>query len=374
PVTYTVTDDGGNSASCTFNVTVLDTQAPTVNCPAPITVTTPVGSCTAIVNYTVTASDNCPGAVAQLVSGPASGSAFPIGTTTVTWRAVDAAGNISLSNCSFTVTVLDGQLPVISAQPANRTVCVGTSATFSVTSSNALTYQWQAWNSVTQTWSDIPGATNSTYTVNNVTHSMNTNSYRVRIAGLCTTILSNHATLTVNPLPTISISTSIQPTLLPTQTVILTANGVPGGGTYVWFKNNVVIPGATSQTLGPLGIADLGTYKVTYTDPNGCVNTSADVVVKAQPSSGIVVYPNPNNGQFNVRFYNTTSQFATVHVYNAVGQRMLLFSERFTLTAQSYNTLSVVMRQFVAAGTYEVVVLDDNNRRIDVDRIIVANQ
>ncbi|MBV9986501.1 MAG: HYR domain-containing protein, partial [Chitinophagaceae bacterium] len=38
------------------------------------------------------------------IAGPASGSLFPVGTTTVTWRATDESGNSS--TCSFTVTVL----------------------------------------------------------------------------------------------------------------------------------------------------------------------------------------------------------------------------------------------------------------------------
>lgn len=44
------------------------------------------------------------------VSGLGSGSLFPIGTTTETWQAVDASGN--MATCSFTVTVIDNQGPV----------------------------------------------------------------------------------------------------------------------------------------------------------------------------------------------------------------------------------------------------------------------
>jgi hypothetical protein len=351
---------------------VNDQTPPVITCPANITVNTPVGSCTAVVNFTVTATDNC-GAV-TVVSVPASGSVFPIGTTTVTSTATDACG--MTATCTFTVTVNDVQLPVITAQPANRTVCVGTTAVFSVTAitspsaNGPLAYQWQLWNTSTNTWGDIAGATASTLTLTGVTHSMNANSYRVRVIGLCTTIISTHATLTVNPLPTISISTSIQPTLLPTQTVILTANGNPGGGTYVWFKNNVVIPGATSQTLGPLGVLDAGTYKVTYTDPNGCVRTSADVVVTAQASPNIWVYPNPNNGQFHIRFYNTTPQDVTVKVYDDLGQE--IFSRKYPVPLPTYSVLDVDLGKRLAIGTYTVVLFNPANQRIGVKMIIVG--
>jgi len=369
---YRATDVCGNFSECTQIITVNDQTPPTITCPANITVFTPVGSCTAVVNFTVTASDNC-GAV-TVVSVPASGSVFPIGTTTVTSTATDACG--MTATCTFTVTVNDVQLPVITAQPVNRTVCVGTTAVFSVTAitspspNGPLAYQWQLWNTSTNTWGDIAGATASTLTLTNVTHSMNANSYRVRVIGLCTTIISNHATLTVNPLPTISISTSIQPTLLPTQTVILTANGSPGGGTYVWFKNNVVIPGATSQTLGPLNVLDAGTYKVTYTDPNGCVNTSADVIVKAQQSPNIWVYPNPNNGQFHIRFYNTTPQDVTVKVYDDLGQE--IFSRKYPVPLPTYSVLDVDLGKRLAIGTYTVVLFNPANQRIGVKMIIVG--
>jgi subtilisin-like proprotein convertase family protein len=118
-VNCTVTDASGNSASCSFTVTVNDTQAPTVTCPANITTTTGLGQCSRMVTFTVTASDNCPGVT--VVSSPPSGTVFPKGTTTVTATATDASGNTAM--CSFTVTVLDMQLPFITCPP-NQTVSV----------------------------------------------------------------------------------------------------------------------------------------------------------------------------------------------------------------------------------------------------------
>lgn len=47
----------------------------------------------------------------QLISGLPSGSIFPVGNTTVTYRATDSAGNTD--QCSFVVTVTDGQVPEI---------------------------------------------------------------------------------------------------------------------------------------------------------------------------------------------------------------------------------------------------------------------
>src|SRR5207248_1638003 len=55
------------------------------------------------------ATDNC--SVTNLVSVPASGSAFPVGVTTVTNTATDSSGNSS--TCSFTVTVTPGNRPPV---------------------------------------------------------------------------------------------------------------------------------------------------------------------------------------------------------------------------------------------------------------------
>ncbi|UKN03859.1 HYR domain-containing protein [Paracrocinitomix mangrovi] len=115
-VTYQVTDASGNTASCSFNVTVTDNEAPTIACPANITVNTDPGLCGATVTYTTpVGADNCPGAITSMTAGQASGTVFPVGTTTVTYQVVDASGNTT--SCSFDVTVNDNELPVISCPP-----------------------------------------------------------------------------------------------------------------------------------------------------------------------------------------------------------------------------------------------------------------
>lgn len=108
-VTTTATRQDSSTTSCSFLVTVADTEPPTISCPAPISANTDPGQSTAVVNFTVGSGDNCPGTVVNSV--PPSGSAFPIGTTTVNSTATDAAGNIA--TCSFNVTVSDNQPPSI---------------------------------------------------------------------------------------------------------------------------------------------------------------------------------------------------------------------------------------------------------------------
>jgi hypothetical protein len=106
-VTYSATDAHGNTGSATQVVTVVDNTAPVISCPANIVLepSCPTG---AIATYsTPTATDNCGVQSVNRTAGLASGSVFPIGTTTVTHLATDIYGNTS--SCSFTVTVLTPQ-------------------------------------------------------------------------------------------------------------------------------------------------------------------------------------------------------------------------------------------------------------------------
>ena len=114
-------DSSGNSTSCSFSVTVIDTELPVLSVPNNISVNADAGNCGAFVNFNVTATDNCSATVNSI---PASGSFFSIGTTTVTSIATDLSGNIS--NESFDITVTDNQSPVIMC-PAdiNRTTDPG---------------------------------------------------------------------------------------------------------------------------------------------------------------------------------------------------------------------------------------------------------
>jgi gliding motility-associated-like protein len=110
-VTYTATDASGNVSTCSFTVTITDSVAPVIaSCPSNISVTTTSSTaCTATATWTApTATDNC--SVSSITPDHAPGSAFPIGTTTVTYTAKDASGNSA--TCSFTVTVTDKTNPV----------------------------------------------------------------------------------------------------------------------------------------------------------------------------------------------------------------------------------------------------------------------
>jgi autotransporter-associated beta strand protein len=115
-VVWTATDVGGNSASCTQMVIVVDNEAPSITCPGDMAVNTDPGECTASnVTFSVTTNDNCPGNTYVCV--PASGATFAQGTNTVTCTATDTAGNSAA--CSFRVTVYDIEVPSIVCAPVS---------------------------------------------------------------------------------------------------------------------------------------------------------------------------------------------------------------------------------------------------------------
>ncbi|MBK6859733.1 MAG: HYR domain-containing protein [Saprospiraceae bacterium] len=116
-VTLFVTDAAGNVSSCTSTVTVQDNILPQISCPGNNTVNNTPGICGAVYTYTTpVGTDNCPGANTVRTAGLASGATFPIGPTTVTYKVTDGVG--LTATCSFTITVLDNEKPMITC-PAN---------------------------------------------------------------------------------------------------------------------------------------------------------------------------------------------------------------------------------------------------------------
>jgi len=117
-------------------VTFIDNQKPVITCPTNITQTVDANKCSAVVTITnPTAKDNCSTTftfIGVRSDTLALSAAYPVGVTTITWTARDAAGNVSVS-CAQTVTVTDN---ITTLSVSNSTVVEGAALIFDITLSN----------------------------------------------------------------------------------------------------------------------------------------------------------------------------------------------------------------------------------------------
>ena len=90
--------------------------------------------------------------------------------------------------------------PTITTQPTSQTVTEGGTATFTVVTSGTepLSYQWQQSTDSGQSWTDIGGATDATYTTEATTTSMNGYQYCCVVSNSAGSITSDAVSLTVN--------------------------------------------------------------------------------------------------------------------------------------------------------------------------------
>jgi len=127
PGTYNFSISDGNlcPASATVTVGTIPNVPPVlIDCPSNISLVSSPTSCGAVATFTPpTATDNCPVGLGNVIqtAGLPSGSLFPVGTTTNTFSVTDAEG--ATVTCSFNVTVVDNNPPVITNVPANFSSC-----------------------------------------------------------------------------------------------------------------------------------------------------------------------------------------------------------------------------------------------------------
>ena len=253
-------------------------------------------------------------------------------TTIYVKPAVNTNYSVSFSTptpCQSAVTTVPVSVtnPVVglALSPATRAVCLGGSTTFTaaVTSGGPITYQWERSIDGGLTWSAVSGATSTTLTISGVTQNMTGYRYRVvATAAPCGSVTSNVGTLTVNPLPVVTISSPVV-RLVPGRTTTVTATSTPNAaaGGWSWTLNGGAIAGTTNTQV--VNIDQLGTYQATVTDINGCTNKSNSLVIGAEATDKLWIYPNPTvNGAFQVRLYfaGDLAEQRVITIYNPLGQ------------------------------------------------------
>ena len=158
-VTYTSTDGDGMVSTCTFNVTVNDTEPPVVVC-TDITVELDASGNAVIAPADVLTSlpvDNC--AIASVTLSRSAFTCADLGTVTVTVTATDASGNSA--TCDAAVTITD-PFPASVSAGSDDEICT-TQASYAVTGSSA-TNMAVLWSTSGSGTFDDPALVNPVYT------------------------------------------------------------------------------------------------------------------------------------------------------------------------------------------------------------------
>jgi hypothetical protein len=205
---------------------------------------------------------------------------------------------------STSAAVIINENPVISVNPVDRTICEAGNVSFDVVAGGTgITYQWRENGIAIVNGSIYSGSTSSILTITNAPNSINTNSYDVVVTGVCGTISSTAALLTINPLPlgTNDALAQCSDALLnySLQSNIDNNNGV--ASTFTWVaSNNPNVSGESSGTQTASFITDrlinitanpeVVTYTITPTSVLGsCTGAQFTLTITVNPMSvGIV--------------------------------------------------------------------------------------
>ena len=332
-VVWMATDASNNTRSCSFSVTVNDAQAPTITCPANMMRPTTTGQCAAQVTFNnPTASDNCAAPTLQWVSGGTSTAQGPTtstgtfakGTTTVQWKATDAAGLIK--TCTFRVIVNDTEAPTMSC-PAGLNVNAmpgqcGAAVTYSMPT---YTDNCAPTSGTAVRVSGPPSGSTFSVGTTNVVFRATDAASNTRQCTLTVTVVDNQP-------PTISCPPSLT----------VTGNGTPCNATAFYTA-----PTASDNCTGTLtpylvsGLASGSTYPAGVTvntwrasDPGGvtvqCAFTVTVNCPTVQPPSGaedrggavsdLSLAPNPAATEVAISIQGEKEAVGTLSVYDATGR------------------------------------------------------
>ena len=195
---------------------------------------------------------------------------------------VQDGGKLEGTPTSGSGTVVNA--PTITVQPTNQTVTEGQTASFTVTATGENpTYQWSQSTDQGKSWTEISGATGSTYTTAATTTSMSGYQYRCVVSNSAGSVTSSAATLTVNAATVPVTGVSLTPaslSLFTGDTATLTATVTPENAdnkTVTWESSDTSV--ATVDENGTVTAVGAGTATITVTTEDGNKTATCTVTV-----------------------------------------------------------------------------------------------
>ena len=382
-VTPTYTNNGTGCAGSPITYTYTVNPTPTVN---------------AVNNQTVCRGSNTS---AVTFTGATTGTVYNwTNSNTTIGLAASGTGNIpSFAGTNTTAAPITGTITVTPVYTNAGVTCTGTPRTFTITVNPIPTVNPVAsfpvcHNSVaTATFSGATTGTVFSWTNSNPAiglaasgtgnisfTAINTTSAPVTATITVTPSFTNGGTtcvgtptsfvITVNPLPV--VTTGTLPARVCISDTLVRLNGTPVGGSWSGF-------GISGYNFVPPATA-VGTWPITYTyaDANGCVNSATTTVTvqaceernRNLDNGAVILYPNPNSGQFNIRINSALFNVLGAKVYNSAGQvvytnqwRSLVFGRVIPVNLSNLAAGVYMVRLYYGDGmdrgadkTYQIII------------------
>ncbi|SKB94757.1 gliding motility-associated C-terminal domain-containing protein, partial [Salegentibacter salinarum] len=352
-VTYTATDINGNSATSSFTVSVIDNEAPVIDCPDDITIKVEFGTETVVVNYdAITASDNCSETSIELIEGYASGEEFPVGETKVTYKVTDPAGNSV--TCSFIVIVeeIPEETPPAPDAPIVELIqpdCITPTGVILINFENGLTYSIDGENyyAVDEFTELEPG----TYSV----------TARDEFDQVSEATLVTLEEPVANEIETSTISLCTEDITF--DLFELLQGDYNAAGVWVDTENT----GALNQGIIDPALLEVGTYIFEYQINNGVCSSTTEAMVSInddcvvlpcslediQSSISKAVTPNSDNHNdyFSINFASECGFTYDVKIFNRWGSKVYE-AINYQNDWDGYSTNSVTSSNQLPSGTY----------------------
>lgn len=173
---------------------------------------------------------------------------------------------------------IQSAIPVL-APPTNAFACPGSEADFSITTlGTGLFYQWFHGPTI------LPGQTNSVLILTNVAAG-DAGTYSIVVSNSTGAVMTNSATLTVNPGTSLIMAPS-NSTNCPGTTAYFSINAAGSGLAYQWYYGTNSIPNQTSSVLAVSNVTagSAGEYTVVVTGECGDITNSALLMVNQNVS------------------------------------------------------------------------------------------